>query len=505
MWNWLGTIVSLLIGLALSPYLIVKLGAEGYGVWALTFALVEYYWFFDLGFRSATVKFVAHYSATGDAAGVRAVLSTVTLYSSLVAVVILAGVFTLEAHVQSFFRIPENLRGSFAILLALMTLSWCLGLVFNVFNAALEAVQHFEYSNKAAIVSASVRAVGWALALYLGYGLIAIGIVTVFSQAAGYAINYCYFRRIFPGRTISIRLANLATLREMARFGIHTFVMTISNQLRNAGAPLLIGHFLGAAFVGFYNLPVRLLQYTVELVRRIAIVTNTKAAELAARERSEGLAELAIYTNRYSLVIFMPLAILLGTYGPQLLTLWVGPSFASHSAPVLLPLLVGCVIGVVGQASAGMLLQGMGRHQGYARAVFAEAVAGLLLAIAIIPRWGILGAAWLGAALTVLDRGLIGAWIVSRTLRLKLAKFLWSVYGPPLLAALPVLMLAMWLRAASAPGIGWIQILGVAVLIAAAYYSAALFVAVDRRHRSVVEAWLSKLRRQHASEAMAHV
>ena len=67
LWNWLGTAVSLFIGFVLSPYLILKLGADGYGVWAITFSLVEYYWFFDLGFRSATVKFVAHYSATGDA------------------------------------------------------------------------------------------------------------------------------------------------------------------------------------------------------------------------------------------------------------------------------------------------------------------------------------------------------------------------------------------------------------------------------------------------------
>jgi hypothetical protein len=63
----------------------------------------------------------------------------------------------------------------------------------------------------------------------------------------------------------------------------------------------------------------------------------------------------------------------------------------------------------------------------------------------------------------------------------------------------------MWLRAANAPAVGWIPILGVAVLIAAAYYAVALFVAVDRRHRSVLEEWLSKLRRQRVSEAMAHV
>jgi O-antigen/teichoic acid export membrane protein len=202
LWNWLGTAVSLFIGFVLSPYLILKLGADGYGVWAITFSLVEYYWFFDLGFRSATVKFVAHYSATGDVRNVRAVISTALVYSTIASVVVLGAVFALVACVQRFFQVPANLRGSFQTLIILITLNWCLGLVFNVFNACLEAVQRFEYSTKASLVSAAVRAIGWALALYLGYKLVAIGVIAILSQVAGYAVNYFYFRRVFPSQRL---------------------------------------------------------------------------------------------------------------------------------------------------------------------------------------------------------------------------------------------------------------------------------------------------------------
>ena len=54
-WNWAAVAISLVTGFLLSPYLIRKLGPEGYGIWALSFSLVEYYWLLDLGFRSATV------------------------------------------------------------------------------------------------------------------------------------------------------------------------------------------------------------------------------------------------------------------------------------------------------------------------------------------------------------------------------------------------------------------------------------------------------------------
>jgi O-antigen/teichoic acid export membrane protein len=50
LWNWMGVAAGLFTGLLLSPYLIAKLGPEAYGLWTLSFALVEYCSFLDLGF-----------------------------------------------------------------------------------------------------------------------------------------------------------------------------------------------------------------------------------------------------------------------------------------------------------------------------------------------------------------------------------------------------------------------------------------------------------------------
>ena len=488
LWNWLGTCVSLFIGLVLSPYLIAKLGAEGYGVWALTFSLVEYCWLFDLGFRSATVKFVAHHAARGEIDEIRKTVSTAFVYSALAGGAILSLAVALGAWMESFFRIPESLRGDFRTLVILITLSWCLGLVFNLFNACVEAVQQFEYSNKASMVAATVRAVGQWVLLAMGFKLVAVGIVVVISQAIGYAANYFYYRGLFPGGCISLRWARLSQLRVMAGFGLHTFVMTMATQLLNQGAPLMIGHFETAAFVGYYALPVRLLQYTVELAARIGIVTNTNAAELAACGRVEDLAGLAVYANRYALVVFMPLAIWLGVFGPRLLAMSVGGAFAAHSAPVLAILLGGFVVGAGGQSSAGMLLQGLGRHQRYARGLLAEAVVGAALLWFVVPRWGIVGAASVVAALMLINRGLYSCWLVSKVIGLSFFEYMRAVYLRPFCAALPVFGLAVWMRANSADG--WPAIAGAAVSIAGLYYALAIWAALEGSHRGLLREWM---------------
>ncbi len=82
LWSWLGVAVTIASGIFLSPYLIRKLGDEGYGVWVLVFGLIENYWLFDLGFRSATVKYSAHYRATGEVAKINEVINTLMIRQS---------------------------------------------------------------------------------------------------------------------------------------------------------------------------------------------------------------------------------------------------------------------------------------------------------------------------------------------------------------------------------------------------------------------------------------
>ena len=98
---------------------------------------------------------------------------------------------------------------------------------------------------------------------------------------------------------------------------------------------MLIGHYQPPAYVGFYTLPSRILQYAGDAVSRVGGVTRSSAAELSAMGRKEAVWKLGVYSNRYSLTLFMPLVIVLLLYGRDLILRWVGPLFALNSAPLL--------------------------------------------------------------------------------------------------------------------------------------------------------------------------
>src|SRR5215471_20378385 len=75
-WSWIGVAVQLLPGFVVTPYLIIKLGAERYGIWSTVFSLVGYYALVDLGFRSAAVRYAAHYRALGETENINELVNT---------------------------------------------------------------------------------------------------------------------------------------------------------------------------------------------------------------------------------------------------------------------------------------------------------------------------------------------------------------------------------------------------------------------------------------------
>jgi len=483
LWNWTGVAAGLVTGLLLSPYLIRKLGPEAYGVWVLSFGLVEYGSFLDLGFRSAMVKYVAHYWALEDRLGVNRIINTGLAYAGLVSSGIFISSVLISGHLHNWFKISPAYLRDFRILIILISLSWCCGFVLSLFGACLEAIQRFDLYNQATVPSTVLRAAGTAILLYLGYGLVAIGVLVVVTQCLGYVLYYFLFRGAAPSFRFSPGLAGLKTLRMMGRFGIHTFVVNVSNLFLNQSPGVLIAHFLPAAFAGYYQLPVKLIQYTSDAVARIGIITNANAAELQARGDSRVLSELAVYTNRYSLALFMPLAIFFWCFGDRIFQAWA-PSMAAYSAPLLPILLAGYMIAFVAQFSSGMLLQGLGRHQWFARGLLAEAAAVVVLLVLALPRYGIMSAAWIVAISMALNRGVFAPWLVSREMKFSFANFMHSIYTRPLIAALPAAALAYLLRVTILPGYGWAQLFAAGALIASAYFGLAFFLCLPPSHRS---------------------
>jgi O-antigen/teichoic acid export membrane protein len=62
-YNAIGFVFPVLIGLITTPYIVHKLNTEVYGIYVLAISLVGLLSFLDLGFGQGIIKFVSRYEA----------------------------------------------------------------------------------------------------------------------------------------------------------------------------------------------------------------------------------------------------------------------------------------------------------------------------------------------------------------------------------------------------------------------------------------------------------
>jgi O-antigen/teichoic acid export membrane protein len=486
LWSWMGVVFSLVSGVLLAPYVIHRLGDERYGIWALVFSLVDYYAMVDLGFKSAVVKYVAHYRATGEKERIEELISTATVYFTLAAVAVLAATAVIAGNITRIFHVLPRDVSAFRFLAVTVGLGVAVSIAFSAFAGALDAYQRFDISSRIMIVASGVRSLGCFAALWAGFGLKAMGLCALFSMLLIFLLMFFSFRRLAPDLHFSTHKARFDTLRQMMGYGGRTVVANVSLNVLNQNGAVLIGHYLSAAMVAYFVFPLRLLNYSVELVGRLGGVTTSKSAELAAHGDTAGIARMAVIVNRYCLLLFFPLAVYLTVFGRQLLSVWLNPAFAAQSAPLMPVLGAGIVIAIAAQYNSTSILFGMARHGALARALLLEAVASIAGLCYAVPRYGIFAAACVVSGLMVASRGLYVPYVLSRVLKIGCARFLWQIFARPVALMAPV-GACFWLanRALGQPATWWVAIGGGAAM-AACYYPLGFFFGLDPGHRQML-------------------
>ena len=108
LWGWSGVATNLALALILNPYMIRKLGAERYGIWALIFTVIDYFWFFDLGLNTAITNFCARYWAGGETEKINEVINTALFYFSAISPLVMALTLGLAHNLRGFFQVPKS-------------------------------------------------------------------------------------------------------------------------------------------------------------------------------------------------------------------------------------------------------------------------------------------------------------------------------------------------------------------------------------------------------------
>jgi O-antigen/teichoic acid export membrane protein len=493
LWSWSGAAVGILSAMLLTPYMTRRLGDEGYGVWVLAFSLVENFWLLDLGFRSATAKYTAHYMALGETHSINRVISAAFGYFLVVAVALGGSTILAAPWVAGWFSLEPQYREPFTWLVRLVGMSWVAGAIGMVFHASLEGFQRFDLVNRVLLVGSVLRVAATVGVLLFSRSLTGLGLAVLGSQVVSQMLLFRQFRGVFPQLRLGPQQVDRTMLQQLAGYGVHTVVSVLATHMLQQAGPLLLGLYYPARMVGYLNAPTRLMQLTgFEIAARVGVVSGSKAAELAALGDWPALRRLAVVTNRYCLALFLIPAVALAIYGAPFLGLWLGPAWAQMSGPLLAPMIASTALGVAAQFNSSSILFGLARHAPYARGMLAEGVLNVALLWWMVPRYGLRGAVWTSAVLLVLNRGLWLPWVLCRVLGIGWLGFLREIWLRPAAALAPVLGLGLWLRSVWS-GERWVEVILAGGLLSVLYAALAAALVLVPEHRAYALGWVRRI------------
>ena len=440
--SWFSLGINVLTGLLLSPFILHRIGDTAFGIWVLIFSITGYYGLFDLGIRSSIVRYVSKFTATGDREELARLINTSLFTYSCIGIVSLLVTLVGYFEIGRMFRIPVQFLSTARWLLLMVGASISIGFPAGVFGGVLEGLQEYYVLNWTNVVSMLLRAALIVIAFHHGYGLLTLGLITVLVPLLASILRSFLALRLCPipfGR----KYVERATLRRMANYSSSTFMILIAGRLKFKTDEIVIGTFMTAAAITYFNIGARIVDYAGEVVTSLSQIFVPMSSQSDARGDLYRLRKIFLLGNRVCGFTIFPICLILLILGRSIIEVWVGRKYVAASYPVLV-IMILCTTLWWAQGASGRILMGMSKHGTWAVVTLVEGLCNLVLSIILVRPYGIVGDA-LGTAIPLTCSMLFFMpHHMCKRLGIPLLTYLRESYSLPLLLCMP-LTAALWL------------------------------------------------------------
>lgn len=391
---FVGTIFSIVLGYGFKVYLARVLGAEVLGIYALGITLTGFVGVFNsLGLTESAVRFAAKYRASSQIKELRSLLWR----GGLALLLANLGFGFLLLEIGPIIALRFYHSAGLAQYLPWFAALMVLGIISTFYSRVLAGykqvgrrtiIANFIGSPATMLFSIALITMGLGLSGYLeaqlaGGGLV-LGLVLIYVWKLtpdGARLDF-RFPAPLPAEVWSFSLATIGIM-------LVEFVVGQSDKV-------VLGYYCGVREVGIYSIAAAIVAYTNLFLISVNQVFSPIIADLHTRGDSAMLERLYKALTKWVLALTLPLALTVMVDAKSLLRTF-GPDF-EQGWPVLIIGILGQLISC-GVGSVGLLLWMSGNEKRLLRVQTIMAAIMLLTSVALVPRWGIVGAA-LASAIT---------------------------------------------------------------------------------------------------------
>jgi len=479
-------IVTVVVGLWYTPFMIRSLGVAVYGLVPLASSITNYLTVVTAAVCTMVARYITTDLARNDVVNANKHFNTFLIVGTLLAAVLFVVAAVFSFFLPVFFNIPPGQEHAAKNVFLGVAGAFLISTIANTFQSSIWVANRFEVRAmieagstllRAGLVLLSFRL--WAPALWQ----VSIIIPTV--AAFVLLADFVACRRLAP--TLRVRPSDFdrSKLPELLATSQWLFWGQLGNLLFLNIDLVLVNILLGPLDSGRYA---PLLQWVMLLRVVISLIAGTLSPEIVvryARQDTQGLLQLTRQAAKFlGLVVALPCGLLCGLGRPMLGT-WLGPSFmelAPLSWLVLAPLAVEA-----SQYHLSAITIAANKLRVPALSMLAFGVGNAALAVLLTRyfHWGLYGVAAAGAVTSILRNGLFAPLYTAAILHQPWSTFL-SRMGNALTACLLLAGAAAMVAGYVTPG-SWIRLGLAAAPLALLYAGLTYFIGLDADERITMQ------------------
>lgn len=493
--NLLGAAIPAAVALATVPMIVRGLGDAGYGVYALITAIVGYFAIIDINVTAGSVQHIAaHWSQSrqsGQAVQGHAsdeaqtgIDQTITFGLLVYGALGLAGAVAVWATAQwlvrDVFSVPAALNGVATDALQLAAAGFMVGQVQSYLDSIPQSLMRYDSSARLDVLFGSVVPLATVLVLLLGGGLYQVVLLRVVASSVHGLLLWRTICRLLPG--LHLRWPARALRRSLLHFSAYACLNRFAAMSYAYADKLMIGALVGVAGLAVYAVAATLANRLLGLTGRLASVLFPAASALAASDELPRLALIYLKASRYLTFINGAMLLLVAVFAAPILQYWMSPDFARRGAIVLAVMALSQFIDAL-TALPSLVNDGMGHPAVTGGFALARALLGLGTVYIGIRLMGIDGAAWGHLAASTLMTAVFLRYVHGRTVPVALRAVVIRAYLPAAAGLTVIAVLASLVQGAAGQGVVAFSCIGMATIIALAWYAAIVIAAPADRAR----------------------
>jgi O-antigen/teichoic acid export membrane protein len=460
-----------IIGLVLTPFIIKSLGDAEYGLYMLIGAFVGYISVLDFGLNNTIVRFVAKYRAEGDKKGEENFLATtIWIYGIISLFIGLLGVilyFNLEVIFGNSLTAEELSKAKIMFIILIFNL--VITLPGGAFTAICSGYEHFVFPRAINIVRYLVRSILVVALLLWGGDAIGLVILDTIMNILVIAFNgYFALRKLKV--IFKLHSFNPPLIKQIFSYSIWIFVFALVGQFQWKAGQIVLGALTNTTLVAIYAVGILLGTYYGAFSTAISGVFLPRATKMTVNQAtSEELTEMMLRIGRISLLVLL---LVLGgffLYGQQFVSLWVGDTY-KEAWLIALIIMIAYTTPLV-QAFGNLILEAKSLFSFKAITYISCIGLGTLVGAFLVGYYGILG----------MIIGTTSGWMISlvimnvyyhKVIRLNIPYFFKNLFSKTLPAFVLIIIIGYFIE--KIPGIGWLN-LGIKIAFFAITYTAIMY------------------------------